>query len=244
MLSCELCNHTFTRQQSLDRHNASKMHLNRSKSGVKKYTCGCGKYFLHQNSVRNHKMKCTFKEVVGIQQAPLPSPPLQEPSPQDVQQMEFQTKAEQQMKDMKLGFEKEMKELKECFEEEIRKLNVRPEKMPEKRNSTMITPQDKSRDKRKKISKEVRHQIVEKQGKICGECKLSLTPYFQIDHMIGLQFGGTDHESNLMALCCECHAMKSFAENQCREEIKGAIQTILHAHVMENGSLRSPKYPI
>jgi 5-methylcytosine-specific restriction endonuclease McrA len=85
----------------------------------------------------------------------------------------------------------------------------------------------KSRDKRKHIKKDVRQQVVFKQGNLCGECKLALTPYFQIDHVIGLQFGGTDDESNLMALCCECHAKKSEAENRCRKRIKAAIQSIL-----------------
>ena len=58
-------------------------------------------------------------------------------------------------------------------------------------------------------------------------CKLVLTPYFEIDHIVGLQFGGTDDESNLMALCRECHAKKSITETKCRPQIKDAIQTIL-----------------
>ena len=87
--------------------------------------------------------------------------------------------------------------------------------------------QQKSRDKRKKISKEVRQHVVNKQENACGMCKLVLTPYFEIDHIIGLQFGGTDDEANLMALCRDCHAKKSIKENQCRPQIKDAIQTIL-----------------
>ena len=64
---------------------------------------------------------------------------------------------------------------------------------------------------------------------------MTLTPYFQIDHTVGLQFGGTDEESNLMALCCECHAMKSIAENQCRKQIHEAIQTILTDKLGQRG---------
>ncbi len=81
--------------------------------------------------------------------------------------------------------------------------------------------------KRRNIKKEVRQNIVDKQEKTCGECKKELTPYFQIDHIIGLQFGGSNEESNLMALCCECHAIKSITENQCRKQIQDAILTIL-----------------
>ena len=73
----------------------------------------------------------------------------------------------------------------------------------------------------------MRQQIADKQENACGMCKLVLTPYFELDHIIGLQFGGTDDEANLMALCRECHAEKSIKENQRRDKIKDAIQTIL-----------------
>ena len=66
MISCDLCKKTFSRMQSLDRHNASKMHEIRSSTNTIKYTCACGKFYLHQQSVRNHKMKCTFVEAEPI----------------------------------------------------------------------------------------------------------------------------------------------------------------------------------
>jgi predicted restriction endonuclease len=91
----------------------------------------------------------------------------------------------------------------------------------------LITEPQKSRDKRKKISKDMRQHIVNKQENTCGICKLVLTPYFEMDHIIGLQFGGTDDEANLMALCRDCHAKKSITENQRRDKIKDAIQIIL-----------------
>ena len=89
----------------------------------------------------------------------------------------------------------------------------------------------RSRVKRKKINKETRKHIADGQQNTCGECKLELSPYFELDHVIGLQFGGTDDESNLMALCRECHAIKSIRENQRRKLIKDAIQTILKADI-------------
>jgi hypothetical protein len=55
----------------------------------------------------------------------------------------------------------------------------------------------KSRDKRKKINKDTRKLIADSQQNTCGECKLPLSPYYQIDHIVGLQFGGTNDESNL-----------------------------------------------
>lgn len=59
--------------------------------------------------------------------------------------------------------------------------------------------------KRKHIKKEYRQQISDKQENECGECKQKLSAYFQIDHITAIQFGGSDDETNLMALCCECH---------------------------------------
>ena len=98
MICCDLCKKTFSRMQSLDRHNASKMHETRSSPNVKKYTCECGKYYLHQQSLRNHKMKCTF-----IVEPSIPTQPVT-PSVQEI--------LEQKMDDMKLAFEKERQEMK------------------------------------------------------------------------------------------------------------------------------------
>jgi 5-methylcytosine-specific restriction endonuclease McrA len=103
---------------------------------------------------------------------------------------------------MKEAFEKERQEMKIAFEES-KKERVK---------------------KRKKINKDTRQRIAEQQKNRCGDCKLALTPYFELDHIIGLQFGGTDEESNLMALCRECHAKKSITENQCRKQIQDSIQ--------------------
>ena len=63
--------------------------------------------------------------------------------------------------------------------------------------------------KRKNTSKKLRTQVYEKQNGKCGKCDNILSEYYQIDHIIGLQFGGSNEEKNLMALCCECHAEKS-----------------------------------
>jgi hypothetical protein len=47
--------------QSLDRHNASKKHKTRSSPSVNKYTCECGKYYLHRQSLNTHKLSCVAK---------------------------------------------------------------------------------------------------------------------------------------------------------------------------------------
>ena len=101
MISCELCKKTFSRLQSLERHKKTKMHLSRNIAGVKKYMCECGKSFLHQCSVRNHKLRCTF---------------ISEPD------SVTGTNVNQLITEMKQAFEKERQEMKEAFEESMNKL--------------------------------------------------------------------------------------------------------------------------
>ena len=236
MISCELCKKTFTRMQSLDRHNASKMHEIRS-SLVKKYTCECGKYYIHQQSLRNHKMKCEFE---GPKITPTFSTPLPEQTAlEKMQQEQEKTKEEmqQEIKKMKEEMQQELEKMKEEMqrqenkkikEKTNEKMKQELEKMKEELRKIKAEPAaPKSRDIRKQIKKETRTEVVIEQENKCGECKEELSLYFQIDHVVGIQFGGTNEKSNLMALCCECHTKKSIAENKCRRQIKEAIQTIL-----------------
>ena len=48
-----------------------------------------------------------------------------------------------------------------------------------------------------------------------------------IDHKIGVQFGGTNDIDNLQALCLECHSEKTIKEIRKRKKIFDAIQHIL-----------------
>jgi hypothetical protein len=81
--------------------------------------------------------------------------------------------------------------------------------------------------KRQNVSYKMRLQIKESQNHQCGACQKDLTDIFEIDHVVALQFGGTNLVDNLMALCCECHSKKSIKENKCRKKIQAAIKSIL-----------------
>ena len=244
MISCELCKKTFSRMQSLDRHNASKMHETRSSPTVIKYTCECGKYYLHQQSLRNHKMICSFEEPI-TPTVETPAEAMQkkmviyekERIDQNILVESMQQKFDVQKTNIKAiqqKFDVQQKSI-ESMQQKIDLITILLQNGAERESTSTLDSQclfaqpqsQKSRDKRKNINKDVRRQVVDKQENACGMCKLALTPYFEIDHIIGLQFGGTDDEANLMALCRECHAMKSITENQCRPQIKDAIQTIL-----------------
>ena len=51
------------------------------------------------------------------------------------------------------------------------------------------------------------------QGWTCGECKKQLNHTFEVDHKIRLDKGGNNDVSNLVALCRECHGIKTAREN-------------------------------
>ena len=110
MISCELCQKKFTRTQSLERHINSKMHKIRSSSLVKRYTCECGKYYLHQQSLRNHKLKCTSEPIIVSHTI------------QTVDQLMFELKQDlkKEREEQNLAFEKERQEMKLAFEESIK----------------------------------------------------------------------------------------------------------------------------
>ena len=80
---------------------------------------------------------------------------------------------------------------------------------------------------RRKINQKIRETIATNQDHKCNDCKNTLTKYFQIDHLIGLQYGGTDETDNLQALCGDCHTKKSVIENRVRRKIQDAIRDIL-----------------
>jgi hypothetical protein len=63
------------------------------------------------------------------------------------------------------------------------------------------------------VSETKKKYIASQQDWKCGHCNERLKATFQVDHKVDLQFGGTNHVSNLVALCCECHATKTMKSN-------------------------------
>ena len=47
----------------------------------------------------------------------------------------------------------------------------------------------------------------------CNKCKNQLTAWYEVDHKIRLEHGGTNELNNLEALCRECHGQKTAMEN-------------------------------
>ena len=47
----------------------------------------------------------------------------------------------------------------------------------------------------------------------CGECQTQLNAWFEVDHKVRLEYGGSNEVNNLVALCRECHGKKTAMEN-------------------------------
>jgi 5-methylcytosine-specific restriction endonuclease McrA len=194
----------------------------------------CNKWYCGRSGISHHNKTCSFKK---LNQNPMISEQLGGTSVHEINESNLQQHNREQSKYEK---ERDVQNARiETMQQQIDEQKKEQKKMKDiiaaiEHHNNISTSQcltqlqpHKSRDKRKKINKNMRQHVVNKQENACGMCKLTLTPYFEIDHIIGLQFGGTDDEANLMALCRECHAKKSITENQCRPQIKDAIQTIL-----------------
>lgn len=72
-----------------------------------------------------------------------------------------------------------------------------------------------------RLSPSRRYGIACRQSWKCNICQeLFKSVAFQIDHITPLHLGGVNVESNLQALCANCHAVKTLREAQELEEAK------------------------
>ena len=242
---CDKCGFaSFKTEQSFQGHLLTKKHM-MNHENVRKdlFQCKtCNKWYCGRSGISHHNKTCSFKKLNHnpiISEQVIGGTSVKEIINESKLQ---QPKGEQSKLDIDILYEKErdvQNALIKTMQQQIDEQKKDQKKMKDiiaaiehhyKKSTSQCLTQlqpHKSRDKRKKINKDMRQHVVNKQENACGMCKLTLTPYFEIDHIIGLQFGGTDDEANLMALCRECHAKKSITENQCRPQIKDAIQTIL-----------------
>lgn len=66
---------------------------------------------------------------------------------------------------------------------------------------------------RRAVSTGVKRQVAAAQGWRCVVCRELLPAAYEVDHRVALQFGGTNHPSNLQALCRDCHGQKTIVES-------------------------------
>jgi len=70
-----------------------------------------------------------------------------------------------------------------------------------------VTPTTRS------VSSTKKKYVAASQGWTCGGCNKQLDAWFEVDHKQRLADGGSNHISNLVALCRNCHGKKTMFEN-------------------------------
>ena len=66
---------------------------------------------------------------------------------------------------------------------------------------------------KRSVSETKKKFVASRQDWECGDCQTQLTAWFEVDHKVRLEYGGSNHVDNLVALCRECHGKKTTMEN-------------------------------
>ena len=66
---------------------------------------------------------------------------------------------------------------------------------------------------KRSVSESKKKFVAAEQSWKCGECKRQLPGWFEVDHKIRLEHGGSNAVDNLVALCRDCHGKKTAFEN-------------------------------
>ena len=66
---------------------------------------------------------------------------------------------------------------------------------------------------KRSVSETKKKYVAAEQGWKCGDCKKQLPAWYEVDHKVRLEYGGTNHINNLVALCRDCHGKKTAFEN-------------------------------
>ena len=77
-------------------------------------------------------------------------------------------------------------------------------------NSNIISNTTKTK---RSVSETKKKYVAASQNWLCGKCNTQLPAWFEVDHRTRLDQGGSNHVSNLVALCRNCHGEKTALEN-------------------------------
>ena len=66
---------------------------------------------------------------------------------------------------------------------------------------------------KRSVSETKKKFVAARQNWHCGDCNKQLPAWFEVDHTVRLEHGGSNHVDNLLALCRDCHGKKTAIEN-------------------------------
>jgi hypothetical protein len=70
-----------------------------------------------------------------------------------------------------------------------------------------------TRATKRSVSETKKKFVASRQNWKCEDCNEQLSAWFEVDHKTRLEYGGSNHVDNLVALCRECHGRKTTMEN-------------------------------
>ena len=65
---------------------------------------------------------------------------------------------------------------------------------------------------KRSVSETKKKWVASQQNWACAHCKNKLPAWFEVDHKLRLEYGGTNEVNNLEALCRDCHGEKTAFE--------------------------------
>ena len=80
-------------------------------------------------------------------------------------------------------------------------------------NSATTTNGSGIKATKRSVSESKKKFVAAQQSWKCGDCKRQLPSWFEVDHKIRLENGGSNAVDNLVALCRDCHGKKTAFEN-------------------------------
>ena len=66
---------------------------------------------------------------------------------------------------------------------------------------------------KRSVSETKKKFVAASQNWHCKNCQKQLPAWFEVDHVIKLEYGGSNSIDNLVALCRDCHGRKTAFEN-------------------------------
>lgn len=66
---------------------------------------------------------------------------------------------------------------------------------------------------KRSVSETKKKYVASEQNWCCKHCKCKLPAWFEVDHVVKLEYGGSNSIDNLEALCRDCHGKKTALEN-------------------------------
>ena len=202
MYKCDTCKKAFNCERNYNRHIESESHKLRENDKSTLYECSCGK---------------TFKQSAGLSRHKRSSDICRKTNEKD--QLEVKTK---EITRLQTENQTTLTTIEEQSKEIVR-LKKEITKFKQERISGKTLYQ-----KRLKLTSNERELIADSQKSQCKLCESALPEYYHIDHIIALQFGGSNAFDNLQAICAGCHNHKTILETKNAKRIKEAIYGIIY----------------